>query len=81
MASRTVRIDASAGWGQVRTERDNERDTGRWVTPRVSAAAPPGLTVGGFGPQVSLVQEERASSAPLRDCEPISGEPRFVRLF
>ena len=81
MASRTVRIDAPAGWGQVRTEREKERDTGRRVTPGVSAAAPPGFTMGGFGPQVWLVQDERVSNTPLGDYEPLSGELRFVRPF
>ena len=40
-----------------------------------------GFTVGGFSPQVSMVQEERTSNAQLHDYERISGELRFVRLF
>ena len=39
------------------------------------------LTLEGFSPQVSLVQEQRASNAQLHDYERISGELRFVRLF
>ena len=39
------------------------------------------FTVGGFSPQVSLVQEARASNAQLHDYERVSGELRFVRLF
>ena len=39
------------------------------------------FTVGGFSPQVSMVQEERASNAQLYDYERLSGELRFVRLF
>ena len=40
-----------------------------------------GFTVGGFSPQVSLVQEERTSNAQLHGYDKISGELRFVRLF
>ena len=39
------------------------------------------FTVGGFSPQVSVTQEQRASNAQLHDYERISGELRFVRLF
>ena len=39
------------------------------------------FTVGGFSPQVSLVREDRASTAQLHDYERTSGELRFVRLF
>ena len=39
------------------------------------------LTLEGFSPQVSLVQEQRASTAQLHDYERIFGELRFVRLF
>ncbi len=46
-ASPTVRIDASTGWGQERTERERERNTSRRVTLGVSAALPLGFTVGG----------------------------------
>ena len=40
-----------------------------------------GFTVGGFSPQVSLVQEQRTSNAQLHGYDRISGELRFVRLF
>ena len=39
------------------------------------------ITVAGFSPQVSVVKEERTSSARLHDYERIYGELRFVRLF
>ncbi len=40
-----------------------------------------GFTVGGFSPQVSMVQERRTSNAQLHGYDRISGELRFVRLF
>ncbi len=40
-----------------------------------------GLTVGGFSPQVSMVQEQRTSNAQLHGYDRLSGELRFVRLF
>ena len=39
------------------------------------------LTLQGFSPQVSLVQEQRTSTAQLHDYERIFGVLRFVRLF
>ena len=39
------------------------------------------FTLGGFSPQVSLVREDRTSTAQLHDYERTSGELRFVRLF
>ena len=39
------------------------------------------FTVGGFSPQVSVVQEQRTSNAQLHGYERISGELRFVQLF
>ena len=39
------------------------------------------LTLEGFSPHVSVVQEQRTSNAQLHDYERISGELRFVRLF
>ena len=124
VASPTVRVDASAGWGRVRTERERERNSSRRVTLGVSAALPLGFTVGGggtlrwvdyegdwwpftepgtdrrdlvrslrvfahnraitvagFSPQVSVVKEERTSTARLHDYERLFGELRFVRLF
>ena len=40
-----------------------------------------GFTVGGFSPQVSLIQEERTTNAQLHGYDRISGELRLVRLF
>ena len=40
-----------------------------------------GLTLEGFSPQVSLVQEERRSNAQLHDYRRLSAELRVVRLF
>ncbi len=40
-----------------------------------------GFTVGGFSPQVSMVQERRTTNAQLHGYDRISGELRFVRLF
>ena len=39
------------------------------------------ITVGGFSPQISLVQEQRSSNAQLHDYERTFGELKFVRLF
>ena len=39
------------------------------------------LTLEGFSPQVSVVQEQRTTNAQLYDYERIFGELRFVRLF
>ena len=39
------------------------------------------FTVGGFSPQVWVVQEERTSNAQLHGYDRIFGELRFVRLF
>ena len=39
------------------------------------------LTLQGFSPQISVVQEQRTSTAQLHDYERIFGELRFVRLF
>ena len=119
-----MRVDASAGWGKQRTERERERHTNRWLRVGTSVLLPlgftvggaltlrwteyegdwapfvlgggsrgdvtrsiridvhnRGFTVGGFSPQVSMVQEERTSNAQLHGYDRISGELRFVRLF
>ena len=124
VASPTARIDASVGWGRLRTELKRERNTSRRVRAGVTVDLPWGFTVGasgslrwtdyegdwfpfttdgssrrdlvrslrlnahnraltfeGFSPQVSVVQEQRASNAQLHDYERIFGELRFVRLF
>ena len=39
------------------------------------------VTLGGFSPQVSLVQEKRTSNAQLHGYRRTAGELRFVRLF
>ena len=39
------------------------------------------VTLGGFSPQISVVQEQRTSSAQLHDYQRIFGELQFVRLF
>ena len=39
------------------------------------------LTLGGFSPQVSVVQEQRTTNAQIYDYERTFGEIRFVRLF
>ena len=39
------------------------------------------VTVGGFSPQVSVVQEKRTTNAQVHDYERIFGELRFVQLF
>ena len=39
------------------------------------------VTVAGFSPQISLVQEQRSSNSQLHDYERLSGELSFVRLF
>ena len=39
------------------------------------------VTVGGFSPQVSIVQEQRTTNAQAHDYERTFGELRFVRLF
>ena len=49
VATPTVRIDAAAGWGSQRTERERERHSRRWVRLGVTAHLPWGFTVGGAG--------------------------------
>ena len=124
VASPTIRIDASVGWGKDRPETERYRNERRWMRLGATAALPYGFTVGasgtlrwtgyegnwfpftedgsprsditrhlrvfahnraftvgGFSPQVSLVREDRTSTAQLHDYERTSGELRFVRLF
>ena len=124
VASPTIRIDASVGWGKDRPETERYRNERRWMRLAATAALPLGFTVGasgtlrwteyegnwfpftedgsprsditrhlrvfahnraftvgGFSPQVSLVREDRTSTAQLHDYERTSGELRFVRLF
>ena len=124
VATPTMRLDAAAGWGKQRTERERERHSNRWLRVGTSVLLPlgftvggaltlrwtayegnwapfvlgggprgdvtrsiridvhnRGVTVGGFSPRVSMVQEERTSNAQLHGYDRISGELRFVRLF
>ena len=124
VASPTVRIDASLGWGRERPETERWRLSRRRVQAGVTVDLPWGFTVGasgtlrwteyegnwfpfttdgsprsdlarslrlnahnralafeGFSPQISVVREDRTSTAQLHDYERIFGELRFVRLF
>ena len=49
VASPTVRVDASLGWGRERPETGRWRNTRRWGRVGVLAALPFGFTVGGSG--------------------------------
>ena len=49
VASPTVRINASIGWGRLRPETERERHTRRSVQVGATAALPWGFTVGGSG--------------------------------
>ena len=49
VASQTVRINASLGWGRERTELERFRKTWRTVQAGVTAVLPWGFTVGGSG--------------------------------
>ena len=49
VASPTVRIDASMGWGRERPETENQRQSNRRVQLGVTAQLPWGFTVGGTG--------------------------------
>ena len=49
VASPTVRIDASMGWGRERTEIESRRQSSRWVQLGATALLPWGFTVGGSG--------------------------------
>ena len=124
VATPTLRIEGSLGWGRERPETERWRQTRRWLQLGATTALPWGFTVGGsgtlrwtdyegewfpftedgsprrdltrsirlfahnraltlegFSPQISLVQEQRATTAQLYDYQRIFGELRFVRLF
>ena len=49
VASPTVRIDASMGWGRERPETESQRQSNRRVQLGVTAQLPWGFTVGGTG--------------------------------
>ena len=72
------RTDYPADWAPYVLGGGSRRDLTRTIRFDVHNRA---FTVGGFSPQVSMVQEERASNAQLYDYERLSGELRFVRLF
>ena len=48
-AAPTVRLDAAAGWAMQRTERENQRNSSRWLRAGVTGLLPWGFTVGGSG--------------------------------
>ena len=78
-ASATLRwADYEGDWSFFTQSDQPRRDLTRSL--RVNAFNR-GFTLGGFSPQVSLVQERRTSNAQLHDYERIFGELRFVRLF
>ncbi len=70
--------DYKGNWAPFVLGGGKRRDLTRSIRLNVHNRA---FTVGGFSPQVSMVQEERSSNAQLHDYERISGELRFVRLF
>ena len=67
------------GWWPFITDPDTPRED-ETRTIRLSAHNR-ALTLWGFSPRVSLVQESRESNAQLHDYERTSGELQFVRLF
>ena len=124
VATPTLRINASVGWGREQPESETQRHSRRWVQTGFTTALPWGFTLGGsgmlrwtdyegnwlpftedgssrrdlirnfrlsvhnrgftvqgFSPQLSVVREDRTSTAQLHDYERIFGELRFVRLF
>ena len=70
--------DYKGSWAPFVLGGGSRRDLIRSIRLNVHNRA---FTVGGFSPQVSLVQEERTSNAQLHGYDRISGELRFVRLF
>ncbi|MCY4500254.1 MAG: surface lipoprotein assembly modifier [Alphaproteobacteria bacterium] len=72
------RSDYPADWAPYVLGGGPRRDLTRTLQFNVHHRA---VTVGGFSPQLSVVQEERKSNAQLYDYDRISGELRFVRLF
>ena len=45
----TVRLNAAAGWGTQRPERENQRNASRWLRAGATAQLPWGFTLGGAG--------------------------------
>ncbi|MDE0174794.1 MAG: surface lipoprotein assembly modifier [Defluviicoccus sp.] len=72
------RTDYEGSWAPFVLGGGPRRDLTRSIRLDVHNRA---FTVGGFSPQVSLVQEQRTSNAQLHGYDRISGELRFVRLF
>ena len=70
--------DYKGNWAPFVLGGGSRRDLIRSIRLNVHNRA---FTVGGFSPQVSLVQEERTSNAQLHGYDRLSGELRFVRLF
>ena len=70
--------DYKGNWAPFVLGGGSRRDLTRSIRLDVHNRA---FTVGGFSPQVSLVQEQRSSNAQLHGYDRLSGELRFVRLF
>ena len=70
--------DYRGNWAPFVLGGGKRRDLTRSIRLNVHNRA---FTVGGFSPQVSMVQEERTSNAQLHGYDRLSGELRFVRLF
>ena len=70
--------DYQGNWAPFVLGGGKRRDLTRSIRLNVHNRA---FTVGGFSPQVSMVQEERTSNAQLHGYDRLSGELRFVRLF
>ncbi len=66
------------GWWPFITDNAPRKDETRTIRLSAHNRA---LTLWGFSPRVSLVQESRESNAQLHDYERTSGELQFVRLF
>ena len=73
------RTEYGRGWLPFIADPDTPRED-ETRTIRLSAHNR-ALTLWGFSPRVSLVQESRESNAQLHDYERTSGELQFVRLF
>ena len=70
--------DYEGDWFPFTTTGESRSDLTRSLRLNVYNRA---FTLGGVSPRISLVQEERSSSAELHDYERLSGELSFVRLF
>ena len=70
--------DYEGNWGPFVRDGSSRRDLIRNIRVYTYNRA---ITVAGFSPQLSLVQEQRDTNAQLYDYERIFGELSFVRLF